>query len=87
MAQNPANNPQLVGPQEPTTYYDFYNGMPATLNGVYTGYLESFGPESAAQPATLRDRIMTMVNDVPKVFAMMQQDTPVPCIVFVHRPT
>jgi hypothetical protein len=71
MAQNPAN-PQLVGPQEPTTYLDFYNGMPDTLNGVYTKYMAAFGPESAAQPATLRDRIMTMANDVPKVFAIMQ---------------
>jgi hypothetical protein len=72
MAQNPAN-PQLVGPQEPTTYLDFYNdGMPdTTLNGVYIEYLAAFGPESAAQPATLRDRMMTMANDFPKVFAMM----------------
>jgi hypothetical protein len=85
MAQNPAN-PQFAGPQEPTTYLEFYNGMPDTLNGVYTEYLESFGPESAAQPAALRDRIMTMANDVPKVFAMVQ-DTPVPRIIFVHRPT
>jgi hypothetical protein len=60
--------------------------MPDTLNGVYSEYLEDFGPESAAQPAALRDRVMTMANNVPKVFAMMQ-DTPVPRIVFVHRPT
>jgi hypothetical protein len=28
-----------------------------------------------------------MANDVPKVFAIMMQDTPVPRIIFVHRPT
>jgi hypothetical protein len=85
MALNPAN-PQLAGPQEPTTYIAFYSGLPDTLKGVYTEYLESFGPESAEQPATLRDCIMMMANDVPKVFAIMQ-DTPAPRIVFVHRPT
>jgi hypothetical protein len=70
----------------PTTYHEFYDRMSDTLNGVYSAFLEPFGPESAAQPATLRDRILTMANDVPKVFAMVQ-DTPVPRIVFVHRPT
>jgi hypothetical protein len=81
MAHNPAN-PPLVGPPSPTTYLEFYNEMPDTLNGVYTEYLEPFGPESAEQPATLWDRVMTMANDVPKVFAMVQ-DTPAPRIVFV----
>ena len=85
MAHNHAHAP-LVGPAAPTTYVELYNAMPDTLNGVYMAYLEDFDPESAAQPATLRDRIMTMANDVPKVFAVMQ-DTPAPRIVFVHRPT
>jgi hypothetical protein len=54
MAHNPAN-PRLVGPPAPTTYLEFYHAIPDTLNGVYTEYLDDFGPESAAQPATLRD--------------------------------
>jgi hypothetical protein len=87
MAQVPAN-PQLVGHQQPTTTYQaFYDGMPDTLNGEYTGYLEPFGPESGTQPATLRDRIIaTPKNDVPKVYAMLQ-DKPAPRIMLVHRPT
>jgi hypothetical protein len=80
MAQNPAN-PKHVGPQEPTTYLEFYNGMPDTLNGVYTEFLDPFGPESAAQPATLWDLILTMANDILKVFAVVQE-TPHPAYRF-----
>jgi hypothetical protein len=87
MAQVPVN-PQHVGHQQPTTYQEYYEGMSDTLNGEYTGYLEQlFGPELGAKPAsTLRDRIIAAANDVPKVYAMLQ-DKPEPCIVFVHRPS
>jgi hypothetical protein len=89
MAQNPAN-PQLVGhQQEPTTYHEFYDGMPDSytqrrvrrIPGAFrTGV-------RCAQPATLRDRIiLAAANHVPKVFAIVQK-APVPHIIFVHRLT
>jgi hypothetical protein len=60
--------------------------MPDVLNGVYSPYLAPFGPESADQPAILRDQIHTAANDIPKVYAMLQVD-PAPRVVFIHCPT
>ena len=63
-----------------------YAAMPDILNGQYSAYLTPFGSESGEQPATLRDRVHTAANDVPKVFAMVQVD-PTPRVIFIHRPT
>jgi hypothetical protein len=60
--------------------------MPDVLNGQYTTYLVPFGPESGQQPATLRDRVISMANDVPKAFVLLQSD-PMPQIICVHHPT
>jgi hypothetical protein len=79
-------NPQGVSAQQPTTYQDLYLRMPDTLNGVYAAYLTPFGAESVEQPVALRDQVIATVNDIPKVFAIMQTN-PTPCIVFIHRPT
>jgi hypothetical protein len=75
-----------AGGQQPASYQELYASMPDVLDGVYTTYLAPFGPESGEQPATLRDRVISAANDVPKVFVMLLAD-PTPRIVFVHRPT
>jgi hypothetical protein len=75
-----------AGVPQPASYQELYAAMPDVFNGVYTTYLAPFGPESGDQPATLRDRVVSASNDVPKVFVMLLTD-PAPRIVFVHRPT
>jgi hypothetical protein len=78
-------NPHAGGLQ-PASFQELYAQMPDVLNGQYTMYLAPFGPESGQQPATLRDRVITAANDVPKVFVLLQSD-PTPQIICVHRPT
>jgi hypothetical protein len=78
-------NPHAGGLQ-PASFQELYALMPDVLNGQYTTYLAIFGPESGQQPATLRDRVITAANDVPKVFVLLQLD-PMPQIICVHRLT
>jgi hypothetical protein len=49
-----------------------YSTMPDVLNGHDTPYLVPFGPESAEQPITLRNCIIAVASNVPKVYVMMQ---------------
>jgi hypothetical protein len=78
-------NPHTGGMQ-PASFQELYAQMPDVLNGQYTTYLVPFGPESGQQPATLRDRVITVANDVPKVFVLLQSD-PTPQIICVHHLT
>jgi hypothetical protein len=78
-------NPHAGGLQ-PASFQELYATMPDVLNGQYTTYLAPFGPESGQQPATLRDRVISAANDVPKAFVLLQLD-PTPQIICVHRPT
>jgi hypothetical protein len=75
-----------AGDLRPASFQELYASMPDVLNGRYTTYLAPFGPESGQQPATLRDRVISAANDVPKVFVLLQTD-PTPQIICVHRPT
>jgi hypothetical protein len=78
-------NPHAGGLQ-PASFQELYALMPDVLNGQHTMYLAPFGPKSGQQPATLRDHVITVANDVPKVFVLLQSD-PMPQIICVHHPT
>jgi hypothetical protein len=78
-------NPHAGGLQ-PASFQELYALMPDVLNGPYMMYLAPFGPKSGQQPATLRDHVITVANDIPKVFVLLQLD-PMPQIICVHRPT
>ena len=79
-------NAHAAGAQQPARYEEVYSSMPDVLNGHYAPYLAPFGPESAEQPATLRDRIIAAASDVPKVYVMMQAE-PTRQVLCIHRPT
>jgi hypothetical protein len=76
-----------AGGLQPASFQKLYASMPDVLNRQYTTtYLAPFGPKSGQQPATLRDRVITAANDVPKAFVLLQMD-PTLQIICVHHPT
>ena len=56
---------------EPSTYEQLYAATPDVLGGEYQDYLAVFSPESAEQPAALRDSVFAADNTIPKVFVYL----------------
>ena len=60
-----------VQPPAPQNYREKYLADPDVTNGQYTALLTAQEPESAVQPATMLQTMLTSSEDVPKAFLVM----------------
>ena len=60
-----------VQPPAPQNYREKYLADPDVTNGQYAALLSAQEPESAVQPATMLQSMLTASDDVPKAFLVM----------------